>query len=361
MAGASIEIRDLSKHYGSFAAVSNLSLRIEPGELVSLLGPSGSGKTTVLSAIAGFVAPSKGQILVDGTPIQHLPPERRNIGLVFQNYALFPHMTVAENVAFPLQMRPVPKSKIADAVRTALDAVQMGSFSHRFPSQLSGGQQQRTALARALVFNPPVLLLDEPLSALDKKLRESMQVELKRLHAKTATTMIYVTHDQDEALLLSDRIAVMNGGRLEQIAPPAEVYNRPTNRFVADFVGQSNFLDATVVQRAGGSTELRTAGGHRIVAAGHDQDVANAQVCVMVRPERVLVGRAAEGLANRYSGTIAEKFFLGGFLKLRVQLPGGESVLASCTSAQDVELPYGIGSELSVGWQPSDVLIYPEK
>jgi putative spermidine/putrescine transport system ATP-binding protein len=362
MAGASIEIRNLSKYYGSFAAVSNLSLRIEPGELVSLLGPSGSGKTTVLSSIAGFVAPSEGQILVDGAPIQHLPPERRNIGLVFQNYALFPHMTVAENVAFPLQMRPVPKSKIAEAVRMALDAVQMGSFSHRFPSQLSGGQQQRTALARALVFNPPVLLLDEPLSALDKKLRESMQIELKRLHAKTATTMIYVTHDQDEALLLSDRVAVMNGGKLEQIAAPAEVYNRPANRFVADFVGQSNFLDATVMRRAGEGMELLTAGGNRIVAtAGQQQGATNAKVCLMVRPERVAVGRTADTIPNRYRGTISEKFFLGGSMKLRVLLPGGESVLASCTSAEDLELSHAVGDELSVGWQPGDVLIYPEK
>jgi putative spermidine/putrescine transport system ATP-binding protein len=359
MVGASLEIRKLAKRYGTFEAVRDFSLQIAPGELVTLLGPSGSGKTTVLSAIAGFVTPSAGEILIDGRPVEALPPERRNIGVVFQHYALFPHMTVAENVAFPLEMRAVPRPEIARAVGQALEAVQMSAFSARFPSQLSGGQQQRTAVARAIVFNPPVLLLDEPLSALDKNLRESMQVEIKRLHAKSGLTMIYVTHDQEEALLLSDRVAVMSGGNIEQVATPAEIYDQPCNRFVAAFVGQSNFLDARVLRPDGREMLLRTPGGVEIVAAGRDcREAAGAEVSVMIRPERIAVGEAAAGLANRFRASIAERFFLGSSFKLRLVLPGGESILGSCAGFADRGLSQESGAIVDVGWHARDALIY---
>ena len=240
--GAPLALQAIAKRYGGVTAVDRLSLEVASGEFVSLLGPSGSGKTTTLMMIAGFIIPSSGSILLDGKNITRLPPYRRNIGMVYQNYALFPHMTVGRNVAFPLRMRGVGRDEIARRVGRALELVQLKGLSERRPTELSGGQQQRVALARALVFEPPLLLMDEPLGALDKKLRQELQSEIKRIQRETRGTVIYVTHDQEEALSLSDRVVVLNHGRIEQVGPPGELYERPRTRFVAEFLGAANFL-----------------------------------------------------------------------------------------------------------------------
>ena len=245
-AGSSLELRDLAKRYAAVAAVKNLSLQVEPGEFVSLLGPSGSGKTTTLMLIAGFIEPDRGHVLLDGVDITTLPPHRRNIGTVYQNYALFPHMSVAKNVAFPLEMRGLAREEIRRLVSRALDMVQLADRGGHYPRQLSGGQQQRVALARALVFEPPLLLMDEPLGALDKKLRGEMQHEIKSIQRRLGITTIYVTHDQEEALSMSDRVVVMRGGRIEQAASPTALYDRPANGFVAEFIGAANLLHASV-------------------------------------------------------------------------------------------------------------------
>ncbi len=237
-----ITLENVSKHYGSVRAIDDVSLAVAPGEFITLLGPSGSGKTTVLMAIAGFVTPTRGTIRLDGMPITEKPPESRNFGVVFQGYALFPHMSVAENVAYPLRVRRTAKAEISRRVKAALDLVQLGPLADRMPPQLSGGQQQRVALARALVFQPQVLLLDEPMSALDKKLRAELQLELRDLHRRLGATFINVTHDQEEAIIMSDRIAIMRDGKVIQLGAPKELYERPATRFVADFLGKSNFL-----------------------------------------------------------------------------------------------------------------------
>ena len=237
---------------GPVVAVDSVSLDIAPGEFLTLLGPSGSGKTTTLMMLAGFEIPSDGEIYVDDTAIAAIPPYKRNIGMVFQNYALFPHMTVGENIAFPLKMRGLSKSEIARMSKEALELVKLPGYEGRYPRQLSGGQQQRIAVARALVFNPRVLLMDEPLGALDKQLRESLQLEIKSLHDQLGVTIVYVTHDQQEALVMSDRIAVMNNGRIEQIGSPVALYDQPQSRFVASFIGESNFLSGRVLSCDGG-------------------------------------------------------------------------------------------------------------
>src|SRR6266567_8624280 len=243
MKSACVAVRDLSKSYGPATAVSGVSINVRAGEFLSLLGPSGSGKTTLLMMIAGFEAPTAGAIHIDDRDITELAPNKRNIGMVFQRYALFPHMSVADNIAFPLRMRRTPKAEIRRRVEAALALVQLEEYGGRLPSQLSGGQQQRIAVARALVFEPPVLLMDEPLGALDKNLREQMQIEIKRIQQSLGVTVIYVTHDQEEALTMSDRIAVMRNGCLEQIGSPTELYDNPATSFVADFVGKTNFLE----------------------------------------------------------------------------------------------------------------------
>ena len=244
-----LDAEHLTKRYGATAALDDVSISVGRGRFVTLLGPSGSGKTTLLMVIAGFVAPDAGRLLLDGRPIEHLPPEKREFGMVFQGYALFPHLSVAENVAFPLRVRRTPRAEIARRVTDALDLVQLGPLADRMPKQLSGGQQQRVALARALVFRPSLLLLDEPLSALDKNLRVSMQEELKALHDRLGLTFVYVTHDQQEALSLSDEVAILHRGRLVQLGPPTALYERPASRFVAGFLGRSNFFTGIIEQQ----------------------------------------------------------------------------------------------------------------
>jgi putative spermidine/putrescine transport system ATP-binding protein len=347
----SLALHRLSKRYGAQAAVDDVSLTVERGEFLTLLGPSGSGKTTLLMAIAGFVTPSAGEILLDGDPIGHLPPERRNFGMVFQGYALFPHLTVARNVAFPLEVRRVPRSEIERRVGEALDLVQLGHLRERLPRQLSGGQQQRVALARALVFTPHLLLLDEPLSALDKKLRADLQVELRELHRRIGLTFIYVTHDQEEALSMSDRVAILRDGKLVQHGRPAELYERPRTRFVADFLGRSNFLHGRVEALDGNAGFFYLVGGARFwQASGSPPPQLGAEVVIALRPERIALvqegGRAPE---NILSGAIAAWSYLGVALHILVDTRDAGRLAVTVPTWRHGSPPQ-IGQPITIGW-----------
>ncbi|MCI0752678.1 ABC transporter ATP-binding protein [Teichococcus vastitatis] len=309
--GHALDLAGVAKRYDGVTAVEGIDLAVERGSFLTLLGPSGSGKTTLLMIIAGFIEPSAGAVLLDGRDITALPPEKRHFGMVFQGYALFPHMTVAENVAFPLRVRRMNRAGQQQKVRTALDLVQLSAFADRRPAQLSGGQQQRVALARALVFDPALLLLDEPLSALDKKLRAELQEELKALHRRIGRTFVNVTHDQEEALSLSDRIAILNGGRLIQQGAPSELYEAPRTRFVADFLGASNFLRgiAAVEGRVqAGGTALRVAAPL----------AAEQAVLLSLRPEKIRLLPEGEAAANRVPGLVSGWSYVGAAFTLTV-------------------------------------------
>lgn len=314
---SSITLRGLTKRFGAVAAVQDLDLEIQEGELVTLLGPSGCGKTTTLRLIAGLEVPDAGEVLFSGRPVTALPPERRNVGIVFQSYALFPHMTVWQNVAFGLEMRRESTRLIQDRVGAILDRVQLRGLENRYPHQLSGGQQQRVALARALVMNPAVLLLDEPLANLDARLREDMRFYIRQLQREVGITTVYVTHDQAEAMVLADRIAIMRDGRLQQIGPPEEIYRRPSSAWVAEFVGLSNFIPGRVAGRENGLLVVRTAAG-TFTCAG--QAEAGADVLICVRPEAL---RFDETYPNRLRGTVRERVYLGNLVDYRVEAPGG--------------------------------------
>src|SRR5438128_468006 len=278
-----LDIEAASKSFGNVVALVDVSLGVSAGEFVTILGPSGSGKTTLLKVIAGFEVADAGRVLVDGSDVTELDPAQRNIGMVFQNYALFPHMSVARNVAYPLAMRRMAKAEIAARVAAALEMVELAGMAERLPKQLSGGQQQRVALARATVFQPRLLLLDEPFGALDRRLRDQMQLEVRRLQRRLGLTTLFITHDQEEALILSDRIAVMNHGRLQQIALPRALYERPANAFVADFVGESNLLLGRIAAARDGLLEIALDDGQRLIAKGNMP--AGTRVGVLIRPE----------------------------------------------------------------------------
>ena len=310
-----LSIRDAVKRYGETHALDRVDLDVAEGEFLTLLGPSGSGKTTLLTAVAGFTQLTAGKVAMRGTDITALPPEKRGFGMVFQGYALFPTMTVAQNVGFPLKVRGRSKAEIAARVAECLDLVQMGRFADRMPQQLSGGQQQRVALARALSFNPAVLLLDEPLSALDKKLRADLQWELKALHEKLGVTFIYVTHDQEEALSMSDRIVILEGGRIQQQGAPEALYDAPRTDFVANFLGKSNFLDVTVAGHVPGGAACDLS-GHPIEIASPAPPPVGAAARVALRPERIALGPAGgEGVPGR----IAQVSYLGERAQLIVE------------------------------------------
>lgn len=349
--GGSLRLKGIQKTYGPVRAVDGVDLEVARGEFVTILGPSGSGKTTLLKIVAGFEQADAGAVILQDTDITNLPPARRNVGMVFQNYALFPHMTVWENVAFPLQMRRQPKPVIADRVENALRLVELPEYAERLPRQLSGGQQQRVALARALVFEPLLLLLDEPFGALDRKLRETMQLEVRRLQRKLGITTLFITHDQEEALILSDRIAILNRGRVEQVGRPEELYETPKTPFVADFLGESNLWPATVIHGSGDTCTVEVARGLQLLAKG--QFSAGDEVLAMVRPERFVPG--IEGGPNRFSGTVIETVYVGSSHRLRVALAGeleavvrlprasfrrttSASALTICVSPEDVHL-----------------------
>lgn len=316
----SIRFDAVSKAYGAVRVIDDLSLDIAKGEFVSLLGPSGSGKTTLLMILAGFEAPTAGAVWLDGRRIDRLPPYKRDMGVVFQNYALFPHMSIAENIAFPLQMRGVGKAEREERVTRALDMVQLSAQRDRHPAQLSGGQQQRVALARALVFEPAVVLMDEPLGALDKQLREQMQLDIRALHKRLELTVVFVTHDQGEALTMSDRIAVFNRGKIEQIGSPRDIYDRPATRFVAEFIGETNLLDGTVESFAGATAQVRLARGGMLTVPAHDGLNAGQPVLISVRPERIRLAGSDISLGNALPTRILDSVYQGDHL--RVQLDG---------------------------------------
>lgn len=334
MAEALVRFEGVRKAYGPAAsgyAVKQLDLEVARGELLTLLGPSGSGKTTTLMMLAGFELPSEGRILLEGRDIARLPPHRRGIGVVFQSYALFPHMSVAENVAFPLEVRGVPRPERAERVKRALAMVRLEGFGDRRPAQLSGGQQQRIALARAMVFEPPIVLLDEPLGALDKALREEMQYEIRGIHQRLGVTMMYVTHDQQEALTLSDRIAVFEGGEIRQLASPRRIYEEPANAFVAGFVGENNRLPGRVLARQEGAVRVALDCGAEVLARPVDCEAPGSRCIVAVRPERVAVAPVnAEDLGgDALPARLLEAIFQGDHVRLRLSLgSGGGEILA---------------------------------
>ncbi|MFO1158697.1 MAG: ABC transporter ATP-binding protein [Reyranellaceae bacterium] len=322
-----LSLSGVRKRYDAVVAVDDLDLDLRTGEFLTLLGPSGSGKTTTLMMVAGLQQPDAGTITLNGASVAGLPPYRRDIGMVFQNYALFPHMTVRRNVGFPLEMRGVGRDEIGRLVAEALQLVKLPDHGDRLPRQLSGGQQQRVALARALVYRPALLLMDEPLGALDRKLREQLQLEIKRVHRERGISVLYVTHDQEEALTMSDRIAVFNHGRIDQIGTPEELYDRPQTRFVAEFIGDTNFLSGRVVTvSAEGVCDVDTAAG-RIKASIRQPITAGVAVSVAVRPERVALA-PAQGEAAGLAGTIVDVIFLGTARKYVVRLADGSECVA---------------------------------
>ena len=348
--GAAIDLESISKAYGGFKALDGVSLRIEPGEFMTLLGPSGSGKTTTLNVVAGFTDVTSGKLLVGGKSVVGVPAHKRNIGVVFQHYALFPHMSVGRNVAYPLTLRGIDQAERKARVARALDMVKMGDFAHRYPSELSGGQQQRVALARAIVFDPPLLLMDEPLGALDKKLREWLQLEIKRIHRELGTTFVYVTHDQEEALVLSDRIAVFNRGRIEQVGTGRELYDEPATLFVGRFIGDSTVLRGEA-RSDGASTALRIAG--ETVTAPR-RIAGEASPVMLLRPEKLAIrrpGQSAAGAANRLPGTIAEAIYLGSGSKYEVRLADGSTAIVRSPLTGD---SFGLGETVELCFDGAD-------
>ena len=347
----------ISKTYDGIARIiANLDLDIERGEFLTLLGPSGSGKTTTLMLLAGFETPTGGEILLEGKPLSRVPPHQRNIGMVFQNYALFPHMTVAENIGFPLSVRGVPAADISARVERALAMVQLSGFGQRRPAQLSGGQQQRVAVARALVFEPKLILMDEPLGALDKQLREQMQLEIRQLHRRLGVTMVYVTHDQAEALTLSDRIAVFHRGKIQQLDTPERMYEYPKNAFVARFIGENNRLDGTLESATDSRGMVRIASSDSLLDAALLEPVKSGEpVTISLRPERMQI-RAAEHKIDvhprcRLTGSLREIIYLGDHVRARVVLAGNEEFMVKRPISEAHSLPR-IGAPVEVFWAP---------
>lgn len=347
-----IALRNLQKRYGSATAVDDVSLSISPGEFISLLGPSGSGKTTTLMMIAGFEMPDSGQVQLDDKDITRLPPHRRELGIIFQNYALFPHMTVAENVAYPLRMRRLAKLEIESRVRRVLDQVHLGTLASRYPHQMSGGQQQRVAIARALVFDPPVLLLDEPLGALDKKLRQHLRNEIKTLHKEVGKTMIYVTHDQDEALAMSDRVAVMHEGRIRQVSAPQDIYRRPADLFVAGFVGEVNLIPVNI--RSGA---VHGPAGENLPAAHRPDTDRDATLCV--RPEHLRLQTPAAGISDGIQGHIVDMTFVGDATMLEFRSDSGLKLTSKVLNIS-AEATLNLGDSCVASWNANDATILTE-
>jgi spermidine/putrescine transport system ATP-binding protein len=356
-----IQLDRVAKRFGEVTAVDDVTLDIAAGEFFSLLGPSGCGKTTTLRMIGGFELPSSGRILLRDRDVTRDPPDKRAVNMVFQHYALFPHLTVGDNIAFGPKRQGLPRDEIRRRVAEGLALVRLEGYEKRKPNQLSGGQQQRIALARALANRPNVLLLDEPLGALDLKLRRQLQVELKRIQSEVGITFVYVTHDQEEALTMSDRIAVMNAGRVEQLGTPEELYERPRSRFVADFIGTSNFLSGAIESVDGVTAVVRLAGGDRCVTEIERGLGVGHRVELSVRPEvvilRALNGTGPSGGVGTINATVEQAAYLGGNIQYLVRSPGGLSLTALAPTSGD-RIPVGGGVEVT--WSPGDALVLAE-
>jgi spermidine/putrescine transport system ATP-binding protein len=357
MAGGEVQLVDLVKRFGDFTAVAGVNLDMPSGEFFSLLGPSGCGKTTSLRMIAGFERPTEGQILLDGVDMAQTPPHKRNVNTVFQNYALFPHLTVEENVAFGLKYQKASKEESRDRVGKALELVQMSAFTKRRPNQLSGGQQQRVALARALILNPKVLLLDEPLGALDAKLRKRLQIELKALQEEVGITFIYVTHDQEEALTMSDRIAVMSQGTVEQVGRPKEIYEAPATAYVADFLGVSNLMDAKAAGVGDGGCKV-TVGEFSLIAGQGDADTAG-DCKVTIRPERVTIEPQGTTGENRVPAMVERTVYVGSVLQVILHLATGQTIQAWTPNTGGGD-PQRSGEAITVHFPREALRVLPE-
>lgn len=350
--GSRIKIVDLVKTFDEVVAVDKVSMNIDPGTFLTILGPSGSGKTTILKIIAGFEKPTSGEVFIDDHAMVNRPSYKRNIGMVFQNYALFPHKTVYENIAFPLRMRKMKVSEIREKVKYVTELVELSGYETRYPGQLSGGQQQRVALARCLVYSPSVLLMDEPLGALDKKLREHMQLELKKIHNKLKTTIIYVTHDQSEGLNMSDLILVLDKGKIMQLGKPSEVYENPANYFVADFMGESNFIDGSVIRSEDSLVVIDADLGVQLKGRSEIQHVeAGQSVRMVIRPEKIIL--EAGQCENRLQGVIREVVYLGDIVKYYVNVQDMKDLYVKVHSHYGVKV-FQPGEIVTLGWSAKD-------
>jgi putative spermidine/putrescine transport system ATP-binding protein len=349
-----VQFKDVQKSYdGKTLVVKSLNLDIQKGEFLTMLGPSGSGKTTTLMMLAGFETATHGEIFLKGQPINSTPPNKRGIGMVFQNYALFPHMTVVENLAFPLEVRGLDKSTIEAKVKRALEMVSLAQYGARKPAQLSGGQQQRVAVARALVFEPDIVLMDEPLGALDKQLREQMQYEIKTLTKGLGVTVVYVTHDQSEALTMSDRIAVFNDGIIQQLSSPAELYEAPQNSFVAQFIGENNKLSGKIRGAANGVCRVTLADGTEVEAVNVNVGGDGAATTLSIRPERVEVDPSTTDVTNRITGTVNDIIYLGDHLRARLTAAGSTEFVVKAPN-RDGQRKLEKGQSVTLGWRTKD-------
>jgi spermidine/putrescine transport system ATP-binding protein len=359
-----VELREITKRFGGFVAAQSVNLCIQAGEFLTLLGPSGCGKTTLLRMISGFETPTEGSVWLDGADVTHLPPYRRDVNQVFQSYALFPHLTVEENIAFGLKMKKTPRNELADRVKRGIDLVSLGGFEKRKPSELSGGQRQRVALARAIVCEPKVLLLDEPLSALDAKLRHQMQLELKRLQEKLGITFVFVTHDQEEALTMSNRIAVVHKGRIEQLGTVHEIYHQPRTTFVANFIGQANILPATVQSRSGGYAMVQLDGRLPLVILDDRIGEESETLLISIRPEKIHLQKTPipqSRLDNVFTAHVSDEIFKGATDQLTIATDSGLAFAVVSANESAHEENFSKGDKVYCRLHPSDIVVVQEE
>ncbi len=354
---AMIEIRGVTKRFGAFTAVNNVSLSVKAGEFITLLGPSGCGKTTLLRLLAGFETPDEGAVFLDGVDVSHEPPYKRSVNQVFQSYALFPHMTVKENVGFGLRMQNVPTAEAEGRIRDALATVSLSEQADKLPHQMSGGQRQRVALARAIVCRPKVLLLDEPLSALDAKLRHGMQLELKHLQRKLGLTFVFVTHDQEEALTMSDRIAIINQGRIEQLGNATEIYHRPKTAFAADFIGQANLLSGTIILRNHAMVRVRLDSGLELMVSSVDVPPTATKALISIRPEKIHIGRIPAPAENVFQARIEEEIFQGATDQLRLITDQGTKLHALVANESATQEAFHEGERVYCSLHLDDLVV----
>lgn len=355
-----LELKDISKYFGKIVAADKINLTVKKGEFLSLLGPSGCGKTTILRMIAGFEEPTSGEILIKGECVTDIPSFERQVGMVFQNYALFPHLTIEENLAFGLKIRKMDKSLIKEKVERSLELVRLSGKNLRYPSQISGGEQQRIALARALIIEPDLLLLDEPLSNLDAKLRIEMRIELKRIQELVGITTVFVTHDQEEALIMSDRIVVMNRGYIEQVGTPTDIYENPKREFVARFIGEGNFFEGTVKDMNRGKAVVEAGDGQMtIFAAAKEGLKIGDRVKVFIRPENISVVPGSEGEGeNCFRTSVTFTSYVGSMCRYVCRVGDSQKELLICVNNERGTLPFGIGTPMAVSWRPQNCIIY---